>query len=261
MEYFRLGNQKTSTPSFCEELAFKTLESYTQGEKQSVRNFYNEILKLCKQADTSMSESTKLKNLLNKVKPTIQLEVRKKKPKTTTEFLAYAVEVEELLQLSNVSIDTDINYPSRPKNFFRTINTPSNFFSNSSNDFNSNYASVPQTYSNNNPVSSSFASYRSYPYTSDRARTFKPNYYSQSNQYSSTNNRYTDNTNLRKQKPTPQYKKAFKQSPKANSNSVNTVFSSTFPSKSDTSNSSISPIICQICNQLGHDASSCSSFQ
>ena len=84
--------KKAFTSSFCEEVAFKTLESYTQGEKQSVRNFYNEILKLCKQADTSMSESTKLKNLLNKMKPTIQLEVHKKKPKTTTEFLAYAVE-------------------------------------------------------------------------------------------------------------------------------------------------------------------------
>ena len=93
------------TSSLCEELAFKTLESYTQGENQSARNFYNEFLKLCKQGDVSMSESTKLKNLLNKVKPSIQLEVRKKKPKTIIEFLMYATVVEELLQLSNISLD------------------------------------------------------------------------------------------------------------------------------------------------------------
>ena len=67
---------------------------------------------MCKQADASMSESTKLKNLLNKVKASIQLEVRKRKPKTTTELLEDVTEVEELLQLSNVSIETDINYDS-----------------------------------------------------------------------------------------------------------------------------------------------------
>ncbi|CAF5223737.1 unnamed protein product, partial [Rotaria magnacalcarata] len=93
--------KKAFTSSFCEEVAFKTLESYAQSENQSVRNFYNEVLKLCKKADVSMSESTKLKNLLNKVKPSIQLEVRKKKPKTTAEFLEYATEIEELLQLSS----------------------------------------------------------------------------------------------------------------------------------------------------------------
>ena len=58
-----------------------------------------------------MCESIKLKNLLNKVKSSIQLQVHKRKPKTTTEFLAYATKVEELLQLSNVSIETNINYP------------------------------------------------------------------------------------------------------------------------------------------------------
>jgi hypothetical protein len=46
-----------------------------------------------------MSEATKLKNLLNKTKPSIQYEVRKKKPTTTSEFLKYAKEVEELFEL------------------------------------------------------------------------------------------------------------------------------------------------------------------
>jgi hypothetical protein len=41
-----------------EELAFKKLESYTQGINQPIRSFYNEILKLCSEADPTMSEAT-----------------------------------------------------------------------------------------------------------------------------------------------------------------------------------------------------------
>ena len=92
--------------SFHGEVAFKKLQSYTQGENQSICSFFNEVLKLCKEADATMSETTKLKTLLNKAKPSLQLEVRKKKPTSTSEFLEYAKEAEELLQLSNV----DSNY-------------------------------------------------------------------------------------------------------------------------------------------------------
>lgn len=51
-----------------------------------------------------MSDFTKLRNLLNKTKPTLQLEIRKKKPTTTKEFLQYAIEIEELFRLSNIDI-------------------------------------------------------------------------------------------------------------------------------------------------------------
>ena len=92
------------TSSFYEEPAFKKLESYTEGENQSIRNFFNELLKLCKDADGTMSEAIKLKNLLNKAKPSIQFEVRKKKPASTAQFLEYAKEAEELMQRSNMFI-------------------------------------------------------------------------------------------------------------------------------------------------------------
>ena len=45
--------KRAFTSSFHEEMAFKRLESYTQGENQSIRNFFNEILKLCKEADST----------------------------------------------------------------------------------------------------------------------------------------------------------------------------------------------------------------
>ena len=72
------------------ELAFKELESYTQRENPSIRGFLNEVLKLCKEADGEMSEATKLKTLLNKTKPSIHLEVQKKKATSTSEVLGYA---------------------------------------------------------------------------------------------------------------------------------------------------------------------------
>ena len=108
---------KAFTSSFHEEIAFKKLESYTQGENQSIRNFFNEVLKLCKEADSTMSEATKLKNLLNKTKPSIQLEVRKKKPSTTADFLEHAKDAEELFQLSASALDTTQRSNSSNKNY------------------------------------------------------------------------------------------------------------------------------------------------
>ncbi|CAF1362496.1 unnamed protein product [Rotaria sordida] len=67
---------------FHDELAFKKLESYTQGINQPVRSFYNEVLKLCAETDPDMNESMKLRHLLKKAKPTLQYEIRKIKATT-----------------------------------------------------------------------------------------------------------------------------------------------------------------------------------
>ncbi|CAF4014169.1 unnamed protein product [Rotaria sordida] len=56
-------------------IAFKRLETYTQEENQAILNFFNEVLKLYHETDSTISEATKLKNLLNETKPSIQYEV------------------------------------------------------------------------------------------------------------------------------------------------------------------------------------------
>lgn len=94
--------KETFLSPFYAEIAFKKLESYTQGFNQPIRSFYNEILKLCSEADPSMSDSSKLNYLLNKTKPSLQFEIRRKRPLTTKHFLEYAIEVEELFHLSNI---------------------------------------------------------------------------------------------------------------------------------------------------------------
>ena len=135
--------KRAFTSSFREELAFKRLETYCQGENQSVRNFFNEILKLCAEADSTMSEETKLKTLLNKTKPSIQFEVRKKKPTSTAEFLEYAKEVEELLQLSNLTFENnkkDISLTYTNQGVPPTINTPTSTNTNPMNNSWRNYS-------------------------------------------------------------------------------------------------------------------------
>ena len=62
-----------------------------------------------------MSEAMKLKTLLNKTKPSIQFEVRKKKPTSIGEFLEYAKEAEEILQLSNIDTNYSITHTRNEK--------------------------------------------------------------------------------------------------------------------------------------------------
>jgi hypothetical protein len=257
--------KKAFTSSFCEELAFKTLESYIQGEHQSVRNFYNEVLKLCKEADSSMSESTKLKNLLNKVKPSIQLEVRKRKPKSPVEFLEIAKEIEELLQLSNLDIDTSIPHTPKLKYPDTKMNASNSFSSNYYRNYNNSYNPNSQRNSQYNANSSSYTPNSSHSSKFDQTKTYKSNYYSNPNQYTSSanndNNNNSTNDISSNQNRTQQNKNNSKYNTKPYSRAVNAVFPSNSLVHDDSINSFVSPAICQICQQIGHDDPSCSNFQ
>ena len=87
MENFVAELKRDFTSSFHEELAFQRLENYSRTDQQSIRNFFNEILKVCSEADSTMSESAKLKHFWNKPKTSIQFEVRQQNPTSTDEFL------------------------------------------------------------------------------------------------------------------------------------------------------------------------------
>ncbi|CAF1266173.1 unnamed protein product [Didymodactylos carnosus] len=54
-----------------------------------------------------MSDTTKFKYLLSKMKSSLQFEVRMKKPKNLQEFLNYAQEVEALVQLSSLTTNNN----------------------------------------------------------------------------------------------------------------------------------------------------------
>ncbi|CAF3542136.1 unnamed protein product [Rotaria socialis] len=272
---FVIEIKKAFTSTFHEELAFKTLESYSQGENQSVRNFFNEVLKLCKEVDTSMSESIKLKNLLKKIKPSIQLEVRKKKPTSTAEFLEYAKEVEELFQLSNIIVDNNNNNNSntfKNQQFPVTSNYPlsTNSNSNPPNNSSTNFSSGDYRNSNNNrnsyinrnirynPVSSSFTpnSFHSPQYSQTRTNNYNQRF--QQNRYRPS---YTTNSYNNNQKYTPAYQNNSsynnnKQQPR----SANTVFPTDSSADTNIEEESLSPSFCTVCNQPGHEATACPSF-
>ncbi|CAF1157557.1 unnamed protein product [Didymodactylos carnosus] len=73
-----------------------------------LKQYYAEILKLCKEADIQMSEQMKLQYLLDNLKPSIKIKVIEKSPKTTAQFLEYAKTVEDLRTL--ISSDPNLSH-------------------------------------------------------------------------------------------------------------------------------------------------------
>ncbi|CAM4802455.1 unnamed protein product [Rotaria magnacalcarata] len=256
--------RKTFLSSFSEEMAFKSLEPYSQGEHQSVQNFFNAVVKLCKEADPNMSDSTKLKNLLNKIKPTIQYEVRKKKPKPISEFLEFAKEAEELLQLT---VST-VNINSAPRSvtsvrFHTAKNSLNNTSSNSSQNFNNNRNIYKDKNFRADSLPSSVAYNSSYSPRYDRTASkytsgiFRPN---QNKSFASAN--YANNSYTNNKKFTLQHRNKFSHNtPKSQSSSANVILSSNSLSCDNNLDESFLATICDICQGSGHEASTCQHFQ
>ena len=251
--------------SFHEEITFKRLESYTQGENQSIRNFFNEILKFCREADSTMSESTKLKNLLNKTKPNIQYEVRKKKPTTTVEFLDYAKEAEELIQLSSITMENNLTqggptmHPQSISPLLPASSSPNNRSSNSSSNYSRNYNRDYQpsdnrnNYSNPKPSWNKSASRDSSQYNQNKPR------YNQNNSQPNREKVATNSQNYNQKKQTP-YSNNSSRDTYPSQPSANTINPSYQPQTTDPSQEIFSSILCTRCNQLGHEATACPSF-
>lgn len=249
--------------SFHGELAFKKLESYTQGANQSIRSFFNEILKLCKEADSTMSETTKLKTLLYKTKPSIQFEVRKRKPTTTSEFLQYAKEAEELLQLSNIDLTPNIDNPSIQSAPFRSSqmttpspSVPTSFGNTTNNNMNSN----PQYFDNRRGHPN--GRYRHY-----RSRNSNSNYHQPHNSYQNTqnfrgNSQQGTNNNQTNRHYTQSTSSGFQAQHHApnREHAVNAINSAPLPDSSGSSYETQPPTTCDRCQQFGHEALACPNF-
>ncbi|CAF1415405.1 unnamed protein product [Rotaria sp. Silwood1] len=263
---FVLELKRAFTSSFHEELAFKKLESYTQGENQSVHSFFNEVLKLCKEADSTMSEATKLKNLLNKTKPSIQFEVRKKKPSSTAEFLEYAKEAEELMQLSNMTIDNTTSHNSiqvvqqQPISSSTSIpsssinqsftNASNNYPSKYSPDVNRNYRFLNNRNTYSNPNFPSFSSFK----TSQNKVRFNSN---SSRPYRQGYSNNSPNTNRQKFRPPQNNSSSNTYSRQRTANTIDLVSPS---ANIEALHETLSSSTCSRCNQFGHEASACPSF-
>ncbi|CAF1336330.1 unnamed protein product [Rotaria sordida] len=258
--------KRAFTSSFHEELAFKKLESYSQGQNQSIHSFFNEVLKLCKEADSTMSEATKLKNLLNKTKPSIQFEVRKKKPTSTAQFLEYAKEAEELMQLSNMTIDNSGNQSSiqvvqQQPISSSTSNPPSSInqaFTNASNNYLSNYPrDVDRNYrfSNDRNINSNskFPSFSSSKTSQSKVR-FNNNF---SRPYRPSYSNNSANKNYQKFRPPQNTSSSNTYSRTRTANTIDLVSPS---ANIEPLHETLSSSTCSRCSQFGHEASACPSF-
>ena len=265
-DLFVTSLKKAFTSNFHEEIAFKKLESYSQGQNQSIRTFFNDVLKLCKEADPTMSEATKLKTLLNKAKANIQYEVRKKRPTSTLEFLEYAKEAEELMQLSNVSLNDSSNYlndlrvqtPITSSLSYTPPSTYTQSFSNPSNNYSPQYSRsfdrnsrFPNNQNRYSPPRNSYVPPMSSSQTQSRlninSQPPQQRYANNSNQTNTRQNVSSSNTNRVTNTPSRQ--------PTANTIDV--------PHSSESivqEQEIFSSILCSRCNQPGHDASDCPSF-
>ena len=276
--------KQTFLSPFFEEIAFKKLESYHQGINQPIRSFYNEVLKLCEEADSSMSDTSKLRNLLNKTKPSLQLEIRKRKPSSSKQFLEFAIEVEELFHLSNLDPSNTDNsqdlftpsstyqsvlnnnfIPPPPPNNKNLYNNPF-FYPPPNNNYSyppvQPYTPSTQQYASPAPIYQPYPSY--YPpvqpqqpymsFDSKRQNNYTTtNSSSNNNSYrkpyrgTSNNNSNTSNTN-KVQQTNPQPPQA------------NTVSTSHLPSLFDSLQLPNTPDFCIKCNQQGHATSACPHF-
>jgi hypothetical protein len=222
----------------------------------------------------TMSEATKLKNLLNKTKTTIQFEVRKKKPTTIAEFLEYARDVEELFALSNITIDNVKNDKLQISNQSQTV--PSTYISASNNrypknlysaKFHSGYSGNFNSNANNNTfVNRNMRNNSQAPtFTTSPSRSFQSN----SNQprtntqrFPSNRNNFSFNTNNNNSRF--RFQPSRINSPRddqTRQRTANTIFPSDSLMDIEGEQEPPPDISCVQCNQFGHDVSSCQNFQ
>ena len=95
---------RSFTSNLQRDLAFEKLKKYRQSLHQSVNQYYNTMIKLIKQADPIMNESTKVQYLMNGLRPSLSTETRRVYPKTTADFLEQAKTAEELTTLNNLTV-------------------------------------------------------------------------------------------------------------------------------------------------------------
>jgi hypothetical protein len=138
-----------------QELAFEQLKWYKQTINQSITQYYDKIIELCKKVDPIMPDSLKLKYLMAGIKESLKTHVALQDPKTTEAFLLSARKIEDVLSLTktnNELPDNDItiinatgykNQLCDQATFTRTSN-------NKFNQKNPRYANAPQPQTTSN---------------------------------------------------------------------------------------------------------------
>jgi hypothetical protein len=138
-----------------QEVAFEQLKWYKQTMHQSVTQYYDKIMELCKKVDPLMPDSLKLKYLMGGVKESLKMHVALQDPKSTETFLVSARKIEDVLSLTktnNEFNDNDITiinttgYQDQPSDQATSARTSNNQV----NQRNSRYSNAAQVRTNPN---------------------------------------------------------------------------------------------------------------
>ncbi|CAF3745451.1 unnamed protein product [Rotaria sordida] len=86
-----------------QEIAFEQLKWYKQTINQSVTQYYDKIMELCKKVDPIMPDSLKLKYLMAGIKDSLKTHVALQDPKTSEAFMLSARKIEDVLSLTKTS--------------------------------------------------------------------------------------------------------------------------------------------------------------
>ncbi|CAF4533101.1 unnamed protein product [Rotaria sp. Silwood2] len=100
---------KTFGSTKVQELAFEQLKWYKQTVNQTITQYYDKIIELCKKVDPVMPDSLKLKYLMAGIKESLKIHVVLQDPKTTDAFLSIARKVEDTLTLTSTNNDVQQN--------------------------------------------------------------------------------------------------------------------------------------------------------
>ncbi|CAF3637519.1 unnamed protein product [Rotaria socialis] len=135
---------KTFESSGKADISFNRLRHYEQGTNQDVRQYYFEIMKLCKEANPCMDDASKLQYLKDGLKPSLRFDIILKNPTNPEEFLEYAQKIAELKSLDE---QDDVIHCSNADNFTRS---PPDLLSHQNNKlrFNNRYVPTSQPESN-----------------------------------------------------------------------------------------------------------------
>jgi hypothetical protein len=85
------------------EIAFEQLKCYKQTVYQSVMQYHDKIMELCKKVDPTMSAAMKLNYLMTGVKESLKIQISLQDITTPEAFLQYARKLEDTLSLYNTN--------------------------------------------------------------------------------------------------------------------------------------------------------------
>ncbi|CAF3952955.1 unnamed protein product [Adineta steineri] len=86
-----------------QELAFEQLKSYKQTINQTITQYYDKVIELCKKVDPAMPDSLKLKYLMAGIKESLKTHVALEDPKTSEAFLSSARKMEDIFAFTHTN--------------------------------------------------------------------------------------------------------------------------------------------------------------